>query len=396
MKIVLSAVSATAQLSGVTRHAANVARCLLTRSDVSAVHLLGAPWQYPSLSEAVSRDDARLHLHSVPMGTSMLARNLWHYSDLPSIARQLDADLVHLSYPVPMNGKAFHCPTVVSLHDLYPYDIPANFGFLKALFHRLVLWQCLRAADAIACVSGSTLQRLALRAPRSVLEKAVTIYNSVEPAASMSAQNPFPFWNGQPFILCVAQHRRNKNILLAMKIFQRLLRTGGIDPATRLVVVGVSGPETSRIRRFENAAGLAEKVVLLSGISDAEMQWFYSNCEVLLAPSIVEGFGLPVAEALLAGCRIVCSDIAAFRELGSWDSCHYVSLGPAAEEAFSEAICTALRQPRSRPCPLPQLSAAVIAAEYMRLYRRLLAFGRGSSLSGPILSPTAVQKDRIL
>jgi glycosyltransferase involved in cell wall biosynthesis len=111
---------------------------------------------------------------------------------------------------------------------------------------------------------------------------------------------------------------------------------------------------------------------------------------------MVEGFGLPVAEALLAGCRIVCSDIAAFRELGNCDSCHYVPLGPSAEEAFSEAICVALRQSRSRPCPLPQLSAAVIAEEYMRLYRTLLAFGRGSSLSVPILSPTAVQKDRIL
>jgi glycosyltransferase involved in cell wall biosynthesis len=396
MKIVLAAVSAAAHLSGVTRHAANVARCLLTRSDVSAVHLLAAPWQYSSLQEAVARDDARLRIHSVHMGTNMLARNLWHYSDLPSVAAQLEADVVHLSYPVPMNRKAFHCPTVVSLHDLYPYDIPANFGFPKALFHRLVLWQCLRAANAIACVSDSTRQRLALRASGSVLEKAVTIYNSVEPAAPMSAQNPFPFWNGQPFLLCVAQHRRNKNIVLAMKIFQRLLRRGDIDPATRLVVVGVSGPETSRIHRFQVAAGMTERIVLLSGISDAEMQWFYSNCEALLAPSIVEGFGLPVAEALLAGCRIVCSDIPAFRELGACDSCRYVPLGPSAEEAFGDAICEVLRQPRSRPCSLPQLSGAVIAEEYMRLYRSLLAFGASSSLSAPILSPTAVQKDRIL
>ena len=53
-------------------------------------------------------------------------------------------------------------------------------------------------------------------------------------------------------------------------------------------------------------------VMLVSGISDAEMQWCYRNCDLLLAPSTIEGFGLPVAEALLAGCRIVCSDIPPF------------------------------------------------------------------------------------
>jgi glycosyltransferase involved in cell wall biosynthesis len=372
MRIVIAAVSSSTQLSGVTRHAANVARCLLTRSDVSAVHLIVAPWQHDFFREAVSCNDSRFRIHAVPVANRSFSRNLWYYSDLPAIATQLKADLVHLTYPAPLHSGAFQCPTVVSLHDLYPYEIPSNFGSLKVLFNLLVLEQCLHSVDAIACVSDSTRQQLALRASNAVVEKSVTIYNCVEPPALASAHSPLPCGSGISFILCVAQHRRNKNILLALRVFQRLLRHGDINPSTLMVIVGISGPETSRILRFIQTAGLAQRVVLLSGISDAELHWCYRHCELLFAPSIVEGFGLPVAEALLVGCRIVCSDIPAFRELGG-DHCRYVPLGPSAEEAFSEAIRAVLLERRGRPLFLPHLSARTIADQYLTMYRKTIS-----------------------
>jgi glycosyltransferase involved in cell wall biosynthesis len=368
MKIVIAAVSSATGLSGVTRHAANVVRCLLTRSEISAVHVVGAPWQHQLFCDAVSRTDERLHIHSVPLGVGTLARNLWYYKDLPAIATQLEADVVHLAYPAPLHRGAFHCPTVVSLHDLYPYDAPANFGFPKVLFNRRLLWQCLRASDAIASVSDHTLQHLAGRAPVSILKKTVRIYNCVEP---VSIQSPLAGWSGAPFFLCVAQHRWNKNILLTIQVFQRLLQNQRIDSESKLLIVGVPGPETPQIRRFLRTAGLHPKVTLINGIRDAEMQWCYRNCELLLAFSSVEGFGLPVAEALLAGCRIVCSDIGAFRELQA-ESCHYVPLTANAAEQFAQAIPIVLAEPRSKPMPMPQLSVPVIADQYVQLYRRLM------------------------
>ena len=68
-----------------------------------------------------------------------------------------------------------------------------------------------------------------------------------------------------------------------------------------------------------------KKSCLSAEFATRELQWCYRKCELLLAPSSIEGFGLPVAEALLAGCRIVCSDILAFRELEG-KNCHYVPL----------------------------------------------------------------------
>lgn len=382
MRIVIAAVSSSSQLSGVSRHAANVARCLLTRSDVSAVHLIVAPWQRKFFREAVSSNDSRFHIHSVPVANRAFSRNLWYYTDLPAVAAQLKADLVHLTYPAPVRAGAFPCPTVVSLHDLYPYEIPSNFGLFKVLFNLLVLEQCLRSANAIACVSESTRRQLERRASEAVFEKSVTIYNCVESPVLASAHSPLPCGSGTSFLLCIAQHRRNKNILLALRVFQRLLRNGDINPSTNMVIVGIPGPETGRIHSFIRTAGLAQRVVLLSGISDAEMHWCYRHCELLFAPSIVEGFGLPVAEALLVGARIVCSDIPAFRELGG-DHCRYVPLGPSAEEDFSEAIRATLRERRGRPLFLPHLSARIIANQYMTMYRKAI-----SRVASPLPIPT--------
>jgi glycosyltransferase involved in cell wall biosynthesis len=370
MKLVLVSVSANTQLSGVSRHVANLARCLLSHSDVQAIHLIAAPWERTLFREAIAHEDPRLHIHSVYVGASSLARNLWFWLDLPSIANQLDADIVHLGYPAPLHRRDFPCPAVVSVHDLYPWDIPENWGFPKVFFNRMVFRQCMRAADALACMSDATLNRLREKEPMSLGEKTRRIYNCVEPARVRLGRGPLPESSSVPFFLCVAQHRRNKNILLALHTLVRLLREKTIHPDTQLVIVGIPGPETASIHRFIQVAGIEANVQLMSGISEAELQWCYRNCEALLAPSLTEGFGLPVAEALLAGCRVVCSDIPPFRELGG-DHCRYFSLGPNAEEKFATAVRIAVTEHRHGPISLPQLSGRSIALEYMALYRSL-------------------------
>jgi glycosyltransferase involved in cell wall biosynthesis len=370
MKVLIALASSSYQLSGVTRHAINLGRCLLTRSEIAEVHLVAAPWQQDFVRDASPHGDKRLHLHSAPIGNSAVSRNLWFYSHLPKLATQLGADIVHLAYPAPVRRSAFHCPVVVTLHDLYPYDIPENFGFPKVLFNRAVLRRCLESVDAIACVSQSTFSGLKAIDPELAQKKALVIYNSVEQPADPSAESAPPEWRYSPFLLCVAQHRRNKNIRLALCVFERLLRTRQIAPDTRMLILGIPGPETPAIQGFIATSGLAQSVLLLNGISDQQLQWCYRNCSLLLAPSFIEGFGLPVAEALLAGCRIVCSDIPAFRELCG-NTCRFVPLGPQQVTAFADAAVDVLGHPPPDPILLPQLSAHAVAESYMQLYRSL-------------------------
>ena len=370
MRVLIALASSSGQLSGIPRHAINLARCLLTRSEIAEVHLIAAPWQRDFVQDAAPHGDARLHLHSAPIGNNALSRNLWFYAQLPKLAARLNADIVHLAYPAPVQRGAFHCPAIVTLHDMYPYDIPENFGFPKVLFNRAVLLRCLRNVNAIACVSLSTLARLKSLDAR-IAQKATVVYNSVEPQSRPAIEIAPLEWGDRPFLLCVAQHRRNKNVVLVLQVFERLLRERRIAAETRLAIVGIQGPETSAIREFIAHAGMTNKVVLLNGISEAQLDWCYRNCSLLLAPSKIEGFGLPVVEALLAGCRVVCSDIPVFRELGG-SYCHYVSLGRQEVEAFADAVRTALSHASPGLIALPQFSAPVIAEGYMHLYRSLL------------------------
>jgi glycosyltransferase involved in cell wall biosynthesis len=372
VKILVAAASFSPHISGLQRHALNVVRCLLLQPDISAVHLVVAPWQRNLLQAAGFNFDSRLTIHVAEMDASSLSRNLWYYRKLPALAASLQTDIVHLSFPVPVDAASFDCPTVVTLHDLYPYEIPLNFGFPKFIFNQLILQQCLRNVDAIACVSEITGVRLKQYAPAATWRKAVRIYNCVEAEPLCAIQSPIPGWQGEPFLLCVAQHRRNKNIPLLIRTFDRLLRFGQINPGMKLVVIGIAGPETRSIHRLVSSCGLGRSVHFLEGLPEPELQWCYARCEALAAPSMTEGFGLPVVEALLAGCRVICSDIPAHREVGD-GHCRFVALRKNAEEALAEAIVATLRDPAKAPISFPQFSSSLLAKKYIDLYRKLIA-----------------------
>ena len=375
MKILIALASCSADLSGVQRHAINLAHSLLSRTEISQVHLIAAPWQQQMVGNAIASviKDTRLHLHAADIGNSAMSRNMWFYRQLPEIAAGLNVDLVHLAYPMPLNRPAFHCPVVVTLHDLYPYDIPGNFGFLRVFFNRAVLRQSIKAADTIVCVSQSTQTRLDDIESHLAPHNAVVIHNSVEPPDFAAMVKPA--WVSAPFLLCVAQHRRNKNIPLALRVFKRLQDSHRLPFDTRLQIVGIPGPDTAAIKRCIGKLHLADHVDLRQGVPEHELQWCYGNCLLLLAPSVVEGFGLPVAEALLAGCHVVCSDIPIFRETGG-NRCHYATLGPHAEDSFVAAALAALDSPPAAPVALPNLSVQIIADQYIQLYRSLVPAAR--------------------
>jgi len=370
MNVLIAVPSCSAEMSGVQRHAFNVARSLLRRKEIQAVHLVVAPWQRGIAEDAARDMDGRFMVRAAEMSNSSMGRNAWYYRRLPVLAGKLGASVVHLAYPVPVNRHVFGCPVMVTLHDMYPYEIPENFRFPKVLANRMILRQCLCAVDGIACVSETTRRRMREYLPARLDAKTVCIPNCVAPMSGPMRPMAAGFRN-EPFLLCVAQHRRNKNIPLLVRSFARLLRERKVDARMRLLVVGISGPETEWIRREVSEHGLKERVSLLSGLSEAELHWCYARCDAVVAPSSTEGFGLPVAEGMLAGCRVVCSEIGAHREIGA-GHCYFVDLHGDAETALATAIALALDTARPEPASLPQLSAGAIGAQYIQLYQKLV------------------------
>lgn len=375
MKVLVVAAQFSSGISGVQRHALGLIKCLLHQPIVKEVHVVLAPWQRQLAQHRTLHAD-RVLLHVATMGRNVVGRNAWYYRQLPRLVKRIRPDVVHLSYPAPIDRDLIDRPVALTLHDMYSFDIPENFGFLKARFNRMMLRQCLSNVDAIACVSNATLSRLRYYVPPDIHEKALRIYNCVEPSTDYSGHSPIPRWNGEPFFLSVSQHRKNKNLILLIEAFHALIDRRLIAPNTQLIVVGITGPETQHILRTISRLGLSQRVHLLQGLSEQELQWCYRHCETTVAPSIIEGFGLPVAEALFAGCRVVCSDIAAFREIDS-HHCRFVPLDSGRPNDLAEAIASSLGVPSPPPIALPQFSAEIVGQQYVALYRTLISATSG-------------------
>jgi glycosyltransferase involved in cell wall biosynthesis len=143
-----------------------------------------------------------------------------------------------------------------------------------------------------------------------------------------------------------------------------------------LMVIGNKGPETAAIKSLIEQRSLETSIELIDGVTDGQLRWLYTNCEFLMAPSSIEGFGLPIVEGLFCGCRIVCSDIPAFREIGG-DACHYFDLhAEAGPSAVVQAISKALREPAMPAKQLDRYVMENVAREYAALYMHLIK-GRG-------------------
>jgi glycosyltransferase involved in cell wall biosynthesis len=172
------------------------------------------------------------------------------------------------------------------------------------------------------------------------------------------------------FVLSVAQHRHNKNLPIAIEGFARLMERRLLPSDCMLVVVGSEGPATDEIRKVIVTRGLTDRVRLISSVPDNELHWLYQNCLFFLSASRTEGFCLPLLEAMAAGCRIVCSDIPAHREIGS-ASCHYFRVDDTAEGLVMAAV-----EAFEKDCnhkELTRFSSSVIGQQYMSLYRDLLS-----------------------
>jgi glycosyltransferase involved in cell wall biosynthesis len=394
MHVVIAALSSARQPSGICRHAANLAATLAARPGTRATLLVGN-WQDDYFRQAFGiKDGSTLRMLPVELPRHPLVRNAWYYLALPKIARECEADLLHLSFPAPIRRSAFTCPIVVSLHDLYPYDIPRNFGHIRVMFNRMFLRGCLRSSDAVICSSDFTLKRLQHCVPEIRRSKATRIYQMVtlDPRVAHAPTVPEP--DGRPFLLSVAQHRSNKNLDLLLRAFVELRATTQLKHM-RLIIVGAEGPETAKLYALLKGSALEDDVLFLSSVTDAELCWLYRNCELLVVPSSIEGFCLPVAEGLRCGSRILCSDIPVLREVGG-PSCHFVDLSQSQPAmALAAAIQEALGRPVAAPQTADRFAAQEIGSQHLALYSTLLAkAGRPAFAEDDIPPADSVQYDR--
>ena len=221
---------------------------------------------------------------------------------------------------------------------------PAKFRFSPRVVQPNVFRRALRSSDRIICVSEFTRARLHKHFSQQRSAKAVCIPNSIQLSAGIGEGEAR---NRAALCLAVAQHRANKNLALLLEAFSLSKQSNLLAKDARLVIVGSAGPETSHLQRVAARLSISKDVLTISGVSDESLYALYRDCELFVSLSDIEGFGLPVVEALLARARVVASDIAIHREVAG-DHCEYVNLNQA---NVAQAVTRAMQAAAGRPRP---------------------------------------------
>jgi glycosyltransferase involved in cell wall biosynthesis len=234
---------------------------------------------------------------------------LFEQLELPIRLRREGADLVHA--PNCFLPLARPCMGVVTIHDLAFEVFPDDFSKRTGWKYRTFARRAARSAQRVICVSGYTANDVVRR--YGVDEARVRI---IPNAPSLPiADEPLP--DDGPYLLAVGDLRPKKNLMRLVQAF-RVLRKEGLEH--RLVLAGVdSGPEAARVRE---AAG-GEPVRLTGYLSDGRLDAVMRGADALIHPSLYEGFGLVLVEAMARGVPVVAARATALPETGGTAAAYF-------------------------------------------------------------------------
>lgn len=234
-------------------------------------------------------------------------------------------------------------PAVLTVHDLIFEAFPQHHTRTNRAFLRVAMPLFVRAADAIIAVSQHTRQDLVERYATPA-DKIRVIYEGIDErfapigppgmAAIRTKYSP-----ERPYLLMVGTLEPRKNHAAAMRCLARLKRAGHPH---RLLISGAKGWLFEPVAALVDELGLAGDVSFAGRVPDAELPALYAGADALLMPSLYEGFGFPVLEAMACGTPVVCSHASSLPEVAG-DAALLVH--PTDDESLAAAVDRILTEP---------------------------------------------------
>jgi glycosyltransferase involved in cell wall biosynthesis len=277
------------------------------------LHALGAELSPGDELWALTMGDAPAGARAAPRFHPRAYKTLWMNVAVPRVARALKLDLYHFTNNV--GPLRFGPPYVVTIHDLSTRLLPETHPLRRRLMHSLHLVPTARHARRVITSSNGSAKDIVdlLGVPRERIDviplAADAQFRPVEDVDLLARARRRYRLDG-PFVLYVGNIEPRKNLVRLVEAFARV-RAPGVTLALAGGLAWMSQSTTERIR----ALGLEHRVRLLGYVPDEDLPALYSAAEVFAYPSLLEGFGLPVLEAMACGTPVITSTAASLVEI---------------------------------------------------------------------------------
>ena len=262
-------------------------------------------------------------------------RLLWEQLGFPRLVGSLDVDLLHsLHYTRPWS---LACKSVVTFHDMTFFLFPELHTRSKRVFFPLAIRTSARQADALVAVSENTRKdsiRLLDISPSKIFTTPLGVskeFSQIHDCDLLEATRQ-KFHLPEKFILYLGVVEPRKNLPFLLRCYASALEQG---LEHQLVIVGRLGWMYQNVFEQVESLALQENVHFAGFIPRQDLPMVYNLADLFVYPSVYEGFGLPVLEAMACGTPVVTSNVSAMPEIVGEAG---ILLRPNDRAAFTQAM----------------------------------------------------------
>jgi glycosyltransferase involved in cell wall biosynthesis len=293
--------------------------CLNLLRGLQGLQLDATQWQFHLLLDAPDAQGVLPragYFHEVILSASN--SRLWTMMALPLYARRAKLDLVHVQY---LGAPFLPCPFVTTIHDVVWKTFPETFPHLHRFVMNFSMPQTVRRAARVLCGTQSAAKDIKKFLPVRRDKIRVTPYaidsrfflrdSPFRPVSKTRIENARRKYalDEVPYVLSVGVLQPRKNLPRLIAAFE-ILKARHPDWPHQLVIVGKSGwGEKSKIQNPKS------KIFFTGYVADEDLPALYAGASCFAYPSLYEGFGLPIIEAMASGAAVLTSDRGAMREV---------------------------------------------------------------------------------
>jgi len=345
MKIGFDAKRAFNNKSGLGNYSRNLIRGIIKNNPTEDYYLFNPESSRYKLQDFLEKK-SNIHLTEPESFWGKEFPGWWRSYGITKRANQINLDIYHgLSNEIPLNSNLMKAKKLITVHDLIFIRYPEFYNTADRKMYTVKTKKSCALADAIVAVSEQTKKDLIelLNVPQ---EKIHVVYQTCD--ENFFGAHDYTTNDHSPekllpenYILYVGTIEQRKNLLALVMAIHELDKTTQVT----LVVVGKETNYAKEVKNYVEKYGLEKRVIFMKSVNNALMPLIYKKAKAFIYPSLYEGFGIPILEALVSKVPVITTRGGCFPESAGPGS---VFVDPDNVEELADAINLVLNDENKR------------------------------------------------